>query len=177
MVSISRWTLNDIWHYGRVNIDEWTETYNIPFYFYYTGQWPDMGWTVRNNNSNIVGYIIGQAKTDKPEEAKGHVTAVTICEEYRRIGIATLLMNMLERVSDVLYKAQFVDLYVRMNNFSAQTLYKKMGYILYRQIINYYETIHEDGFDMRKSMPRDTVKKFMIPIPHPVSRDELDWQP
>ena len=177
MVSIQHWSLNDQWNFGRVNIDEWTETYSVPFYLYYSMQWPELAWTVRNNSEEVVGYIIGQAKTDKPEESKGHVTALTICEDYRRVGIATLLMNLLETISDQFFKAYFVDLYVRPTNKNAQTLYQKMGYILYRQIINYYETIHEDGFDMRKSLSRDKDRKFMIPLPNPISRDELDWHP
>lgn len=174
MVSIQRWSLNDIWHYSRVNIDEWTETYSIPFYLFYTMQWPQLGWTIKNNSDTIVGYIIGSAKIDNPEQAKGHVTAVTVAEDYRRLGIATLLMEMLEKTSDELFKAYFVDLYVRPTNKHAQSMYEKMGYVLYRQIKNYYETINEDGYDMRKSMSRDTEKKFMVPLPAPVTKDEMD---
>jgi N-terminal acetyltransferase B complex catalytic subunit len=172
MVSIRPWSVNDIWHYSRVNIDPYTETYPIPFYLYYTLQWPQLAWTVRNNSDTIVGYIFGSAKTEKPEEAKGHVAAVTVCEDYRRLGIATMLMGVLERVCDTCFKAYFVDLYVRPTNKNAHELYKKLGYIVYRQIINYYESLHEDGLDMRKSMPRDTDRRFMVPLPAPVTKDE-----
>ena len=30
----------------------------------------------------------------------GHVTALTVCPEYRRIGLANKLMNILETVSE-----------------------------------------------------------------------------
>ncbi|KAH0791402.1 N-alpha-acetyltransferase 20-like [Histomonas meleagridis] len=174
MVSIQPWSLNDIWHYGRVNIDEYTETYSVPFYLYYSLQWPKLAWTARNNSNEIVGYILGSATTDKPEAKSGHVTAVTVCEDYRRLGIASTLMNMLEKTSDSFYEAQFVDLYVRPTNTMAHQMYYKLGYILYRRIINYYESINEDGFDMRKSLSRDKEKKFMIPLDRPISKDELD---
>ena len=156
-----------------MNIDAFTETYNIPFYLYYSTLWPQLNWTVRNNSKSVVGYIIGSAKTDKPEEAKGHVTAVTVCEDYRRLGIASTLMALLEGISDKYFKAYFVDLYVRPGNTMAQEMYHRLGYILYRQIINYYETINEDGYDMRKSLPRDVEKKFMVPLPAPVTKDEV----
>ena len=166
--------MDDIWHYGRVNIDQWTETYSIPFYMYYTIQWPELGWTARNNSNDIVGYIIGQAETT--DVTKGHVTAVTIAEDSRRTGLASKLMNLLETASDTFLKAHFVDLFVRPTNLNAQKMYEKLGYKLYRRIINYYETIHEDGFDMRKSLSRDPEKKYMIPLPKPITKDELDWK-
>lgn len=173
MVSINRWSLDDIWSYSRVNIDAYTETYSIPFYLYYSMQWPQLNWSVRNNSDTIVGYILGSAKTDKPEEAKGHVTAVTVCEDCRRLGIASYLMGLLEKISDEYFHAYFVDLYVRPGNKMAQDMYHKLGYVLYRQIIKYYETVDEDGYDMRKSLPRDTEKKFMVPLPAPVTKDEV----
>lgn len=174
MVSIQPWSLQDIWSYSRVNIDEYTETYSAPFYLYYSLQWPQLHWTTRNNSGTIVGYILGSAKTKNEEEISGHVTAVTVCEEYRRLGIASMLISMLEKASDSYYKAHYVDLFVRPTNTMAHQLYFKLGYILYRRIINYYETIGEDGFDMRKSMSRDKEKKFMIPLDRPVSKDEID---
>ena len=53
-------------------------------------------------------------------------------------------------------------------------MYEKLGYVLYRRIINYYESINEDGYDMRKSLPLDKEKKFSIPLDHPVTKDEVD---
>jgi N-terminal acetyltransferase B complex catalytic subunit len=172
MVSIRPWSIDDIWHYSRVNIDPYTETYSIAFYLYYTMQWPELAWTVRNNSNTIVGYILGSAKTEKPEEAKGHVTAVTVCADYRRLGIASLLLRILEGICDIYFKAYFVDLYVRPTNKQAHALYKKLGYVVYRQIIHYYEAPQEDGLDMRKSMSRDTDRRFMVPLPAPVTKEQ-----
>ncbi len=36
------------------------------------------------------------------------------------------------------YNAYFVDLFVRMSNALAIGMYKKFGYIVYRQVIKYY---------------------------------------
>ena len=174
MVTIQPWSLSDIWHYGRVNIDKWTETYSVPFYLHYSTGWPPLNWTARNNSGDVCGYILGSANTKKPEQAKGHVTAVTVSEDYRRLGIASMLMSILETVCDRYYHAYFVDLFVRPSNKSAQIMYNKLGYTLYRQIINYYSTIHEDGYDMRKSLARDIDKKFMKPLPAPVTSDEIE---
>jgi N-terminal acetyltransferase B complex catalytic subunit len=173
MVSLQPWSIHDLWSYSRVNIDLFTETYNIHFYLYYTLQWPQLNWTARNNDGTTIGYIIGSARSDEP--AKGHVTAVTVCEDYRRLGVASRLMAMLEKVSDEYFKAKFVDLFVRPGNELAQTMYKKLGYVLHRQILNYYQSFKEDGYDMRKSLSRDPEKHFMVPLPAPVTKDETDW--
>ena len=117
MTSIQRWSMDDIWHYGRVNIDPWTETYSIPFNMYYTIQWPEFGWTARNNSDDIVVYIIGQADSSNKNAVKGHVTAVTIAEDNRRTGLATKLMHLLESASDEFLKAHFVDLFVQVQHF------------------------------------------------------------
>lgn len=45
----------------------------------------------------------------------GHVTAITVAPDYRRLGLAKSLMQLLEKVSD-LQKAYFVDLFVRVSN-------------------------------------------------------------
>lgn len=77
-------------------------------------------------------------------------------------------------------------------------MYKNLGYIIYRTVIDYYAgpgDVDEDAFgnyfnlfqynyfqylfcylipDMRKAMPRDIDKKSMIPLKHPVHCDEVE---
>ena len=44
-------------------------------------------------------------------------------------------------------------------------MYKKFGYTIYRQVINYYSGgPEEDAYDMRKACPRDVNKKSIIPL-------------
>ena len=54
------------------------------------------------------------------EEWHGHVTAVTVGPEFRRIGLARRLMHELEYISEKVYNAFFVDLFVRESNVVAQ---------------------------------------------------------
>jgi len=107
------------------------------------------------------------------ERWHGHVSAISVCPDYRRLGVAEVLMNYLEYVSDVIHHCYFVDLYVRMSNVLAVAMYKKFGYVVYRQVIGYY-TGEEDAYDMRKACSRDKEKKSMIPLPHPVPPGEFD---
>ena len=44
-------------------------------------------------------------------------------------------------------------------------MYKKFGYIIYRQVIDYYSGDDpEDAYDMRKACPRDVDKESVIPL-------------
>jgi len=121
---------------------------------------------------NMMGYILGKAE-GKGESWHGHVTAVTVGPEYRRIGLANKLMIILETVSEKIYDGYFVDLFVRISNKVAIDMYKTFGYSVYRQVIGYYSG-EEDALDMRKALPRDVAKKSIIPLPHPVYPNEVD---
>ena len=55
----------------------------------------------------------------------GHVTALTVAPQYRRLGLARILTEALERSCEE-QNAWFVDLFVREGN-AAVALYKGMG--------------------------------------------------
>ncbi|CAG8744199.1 1433_t:CDS:2 [Racocetra fulgida] len=111
------------------------------------------------------------------KEWHGHVTAITVASEYRRIGLADGMMKLLENVSDKMlvlylfslihaqfitkifyilnksYNGYFVDLFVRVSNTVAIGMYKKFGYSVYRRVIGYYssgDNNEEDAFDENK---------------------------
>jgi len=60
----------------------------------------------------------------------GHVTALTVAPQYRRLGLAQDLTRALERGCDE-QDAWFVDLFVREGNATAVGLYRGMGYVIY----------------------------------------------
>lgn len=83
----------------------------------------------------------------------GHVTAITVAPEYRRLGLADGMMNLLEEVSEKGYDGWFVDLYVRVSNSVAIDMYRKFGYSVYRTVRNYYAgQSSEDAYGKRVFM-------------------------
>lgn len=68
----------------------------------------------------------------------GHVTALTVAPQYRRLGLAKMMMDELERVTDEVYRGYFVDLFVRVSNEIAIGMYEKLGYSVYRRVVEYY---------------------------------------
>ena len=75
------------------------------------------------------------------------MTAVTISPEYRRLGLAKLLMDYLELCSgeENCYNSYFVDLFVRISNTLAIAMYRRLGYVVYRRVLDYYSG-EEDAF-------------------------------
>ena len=153
--------------------DPLTETYNQQFYLQYLAKWPDFCFTAEGPGGRPMGYVLGKAESFRePNSWHGHVTAVTVPPEYRRLGMATQLMGMLEQASERA-RGWFVDLFVRQSNALAIDMYTKMGYSVYRQVIGYYSGT-EDAYDMRKPLSRDVDKKSAIPLTRPVHPDEVD---
>lgn len=54
-------------------------------------------------------------------------------------------MNLLEETSEQAYNAYFVDLFVRVSNALAISMYKRFGYSVYRRVLGYYSG-EEDAF-------------------------------
>ena len=98
----------------------------------------------------------------------GHITVLTIAPQYRRLGYARLLTQQLERACNQA-NAWFVDLYVRASNEAAITMYRNMGYSVFRRVVDYYSDDptgknmgkSEDAFDMRKPLDRDKTRKHV----------------
>lgn len=114
-----------------------------------------------------MGYNMGKIEGNG-ENWHGHVTALSVASNYRRINLAAKLMAELEIVSDR-KQAYFVDLFVRQSNNIAIQMYEKIGYSIYRRVLDYYSgDPDEDAFDMRKALSRDVCKRSIKPLMHPV---------
>lgn len=84
--------------------------------------------------------VIGKAE-GHDADWHGHITAVTVAPEYRRLAIAGNLCKLLERISEEPYRGFFVDLYVRRSNDVAIGMYERMGYSVYRCVRDYYANL------------------------------------
>ncbi|XP_015594022.1 N-alpha-acetyltransferase 20 isoform X1 [Cephus cinctus] len=187
-------TCNDLFRFNNVNLDPLTETYGLSFYMQYLAHWPEYFQVAESPNGEIMGYstsviiiiiiiirksilymflVMGKAE-GHGENWHGHVTALTVSNDYRRLGLAATLMRYLEEVSEK-KQAYFVDLFVRVSNKVAIKMYQQLGYIVYRTVLEYYSgDPDEDAYDMRKALSRDVKKKSVIPLTHPVRPEEVD---
>ncbi|KAI8346954.1 N-acetyltransferase [Mortierella sp. GBAus27b] len=159
MLDLKRYPWTDTGTETNSNLDSLTETYNISFYLSYLARWPDLFSVQCTPSSTLMAYVMGKAE-GQGTDWHGHVTAITVAPEYRRLGLAQGMMALLEHVSEYPYDGYFVDLFVRRSNKVAIEMYTQLGYSIYRTVKNYYngETT-EDAFDMRKPLKRDVDRK------------------
>jgi len=184
MTTLRQFTCDDLFRFNSINLDPLTETYGVGFYLQYLARWPEYFLVAESPGGDLMGYIMGKAEGAKgtPQQLKnmenwhGHVTAVSCSPSYRRIGLAGRLMDVLEIISENKY-CRFVDLFVRVSNQVAIKMYKALGYVVYRTVLQYYSgETDEDAYDMRKSLSLDKDKKSMIPLSKGyVHMDELEY--
>ncbi|KAI5453159.1 N-alpha-acetyltransferase 20 [Naganishia albida] len=178
----------DLLKINAVNIDPWTETYSSSFYLQYLSTWPDYSCVATGpHGGRINAYVIGKHEPPEPHPLHhGHVTALSVSPPYRGLGLAKQLMSFLEQRSGPdAHDTWFVDLFVRCINGRAIAMYEKMGYSVFRRVVGYYNGMEGvgnspdqlDGFDMRKSMARDTDRKHVRSNGREVRvRPEEVWQ-
>lgn len=137
--------------------------YGINFYLDYLSRWPDLCYVQEAPSGRMMGYstrltlrvspidfhslphkkkkiVLGKAEGNATEW-HGHITALTVAPEYRRLSLARNMVSRLELVSDQHYKGFFVDLYVRCNNALAISMYEGFGYSVFRRVREYYGSL------------------------------------
>ena len=108
-------------------------------------------------DKNIAGYIMCRVERifSKFQRFKickaGHVISIAVLPEYRRMGIASLLMKNAMKVLREVYDCSEVFLEVRISNNPAITLYEKLGFVKVDRIKQYYID-GEDAYLMAKEL-------------------------
>ncbi|VDD83488.1 unnamed protein product [Mesocestoides corti] len=169
-------------------MDPFTETYSLSYYMHYMATWPEYMRVVESPvltafsskaksvlGGRIMGYMVAKSE-GQGESWHGHVTALSVAPEYRRVGLASRLMRGFEDTSER-KKCYFSDLFVRASNGLGHSVYTKMGYIVYRRVLNYYsgKDDDEDAFDMRKALTADKEGRSVIPLTRHVKVEELEF--
>uniref|UniRef100_A0A3B3TYE4 N-alpha-acetyltransferase 20 n=1 Tax=Poecilia latipinna TaxID=48699 RepID=A0A3B3TYE4_9TELE len=145
--------------------------YGIPFYLQYLAHWPEYFIVAEAPGGELMGYRIGGAGgVARPRHGSVGGPGVQTPRPGRQAhGDAG---------GDLREGGFFVDLFVRVSNQVAVNMYKRLGYSVYRTVIEYYSASNgepdEDAYDMRKALSRDTEKKSIIPLPHPVRPEDIE---
>ncbi|CAN3353218.1 N-terminal acetyltransferase B complex catalytic subunit Nat3p [Diutina catenulata] len=175
MTSIEPFQLENLLDANSINLDPLTENFNLSFYTEYLNSWPDLFFTATEPYSGfgktkeLAGYMMGKTEGQlMKKEWHTHITAVTVQDTYRRLGLASDMCIQLENLTSVPpHSTWFVDLFVKVTNSLARKMYEKLGYSVYRRVVGYYGRVplddsdrnkindDVDAFDMRKSLPAD----------------------
>lgn len=79
---------------------------------------------------------------------EGDITNIAVIPEYRKKGVATLILTeMIKRARELEIKRFTLE--VRKSNYAARSLYKKFGFVNVGERKNYYSDNREDAVIMR----------------------------
>ncbi len=111
-----------------------------------TLQYGNTAFYVAKCEDNIVGYI---SRSYSYETAD--ILTVCVASAYRKQGVASLLLEHLEKELRLLGVTR-VFLEVRESNLAARALYEKNGYVFVNKRIRYYTNPVEDAWVMQKEI-------------------------
>ena len=85
MSTLRQFTCDDLFRFNGINLDPLTEMYGLSFYLQYMARWPEYFMVAESPSGDLMGYIMGKSEGQN-ENWHGHVTAVTVGPEHRRLG-------------------------------------------------------------------------------------------
>ncbi len=137
--------LNECWQLDlRCFVDG--EAYERETFRYLLSNPQTIALQIRSADGEMSAFVIGVIEPD----GTGHVTTIGVAPEYRRKGLARLMMHEVER-SFAARGVQTIRLEVRIGNHSAQVLYEQLGYTVVQRMQRYYSN-GDDGYLMLKSV-------------------------
>jgi len=166
MVSIRRATVEDLLLMQQTNLLCLPENYQFKYYIYHYLSWPSLLHVAQEHNGKIVGYVLAKLEDEDvaPGIIQGHITSISILRTYRRLGLASKLMNFAIKSMQEYYDADFVSLHVRVMNRPALHLYHKtLGFDVVGIEKEYYAD-REDAYKMRKYFKKEKKGDKIIEI-------------
>lgn len=76
------------------------------------------------------------------DDGCGHLTTIGVAPEYRRRGLARLILHEIERTF-LTRSVSTIRLEVRTDNLAAQHLYEHLGYAIVKRMERYYSSGHD----------------------------------
>jgi [ribosomal protein S18]-alanine N-acetyltransferase len=139
--------LNELWQLDmRCFVDG--EAYERETFRYLLSNPDAIARQIRSEYDEMSAFAIGIVEEDRV----GHITTVGVAPEYRRRGLARLILQEIER-SFIARGVTTVRLEVRTRNDAAQKLYEHLGYATVQRMNQYYSN-GDDGYLMVKSLQK-----------------------
>lgn len=136
--------LNELWQLDlRCFVDG--EAYERETFRYLLSNPDSIARQIRSEFDEMSAFAIAVVESD----GVGHITTIGVAPEYRRRGLARLMLHEVER-SFLARSVTTVRLEVRVGNIPAQRLYEQLGYIVVQRMGKYYSN-GDDGYLMVKS--------------------------
>ena len=86
MSTIRQFTCDDLFKISCINLDPLSEMYTISFYLQFMARWPEFFMVAESPMGDLIGYVMGKSEGQQ-ENWHGHLTALLVAPEHRRIGM------------------------------------------------------------------------------------------
>ncbi|MBO0721119.1 MAG: GNAT family N-acetyltransferase [Blastocatellia bacterium] len=137
--------LNELWQLDlRCFVDG--EAYERETFRYLLSNPQTIARQIRSEYDEMSAFAIAVVEND----GVGHITTIGVAPEYRRRGLARLILHEIER-SFLARGVTTVRLEVRVGNHPAQKLYEQLGFVVVQRMGKYYSN-GGDGYLMVKSL-------------------------
>jgi [ribosomal protein S18]-alanine N-acetyltransferase len=137
--------LNELWQLDmRCFVDG--EAYERETFRYLLSNPNTIARQIRSEYDEMSAFAIAVVEPD----GVGHITTIGVAPEYRRRGLARLMLHEIEK-SFLMRGVSTVRLEVRVGNLAAQILYEQLGYVVVQRMGRYYSN-GDDGYLMVKSL-------------------------
>jgi len=133
-ITLRRVKINDLLQMQQTNLHCLPENYHLWYWLYHYIIAPQAAHVAVDSRGKLLGYVLG--KTDDegrnkkpPEPIHGHITSVAVYNGFRKLGIATKLLQYTHKTLKECFKTEYVSLNVRETNRAGRLLYEKtLGY-------------------------------------------------
>ncbi|XP_052851947.1 N-alpha-acetyltransferase 20 [Drosophila gunungcola] len=167
MTSPRAFVLKDLFKFNHIVLDPLVEVYSLPFFLPKILEYPELVLAIDAPDDRLIGFILGTRIVDAKGNNgdgrniswnNGHISALAVAQDYRKLGLATRLLTTLRDIMD--RKGDwYIDLFVREKNENAIRLYNSLGYVKYRWMPHFY--VNDHGYNMRLPLNRDVDKKSL----------------
>lgn len=141
------------------------ENYSPDYFYYHLREFGELFLVAsleKSEKNSIVGYSMsriefGLSNFSFSFTKKGHIISIAVLNEYRKKGIGySLMKETLERMRKMGAKEAYLE--VRVTNYPAINLYKKLNFVVVNRIEGYYSD-GEDAFVMAVNFRQNITAK------------------
>eukprot|EP01114_Cavostelium_apophysatum_P003155 TRINITY_DN1291_c0_g1_i1.p1 TRINITY_DN1291_c0_g1~~TRINITY_DN1291_c0_g1_i1.p1 ORF type:complete len:221 (-),score=60.20 TRINITY_DN1291_c0_g1_i1:29-691(-) len=161
-ISIRRAQVEDLMAMQAANLTCLPENYQMKYYLYHILSWPQLSFVAEDHKGKIVGYVLAKMDEEEQGEPHGHITSLAVMRSYRKLGLATRLMNQSQKAMVESFDAYYVSLHVRVGNRAALKLYKDTLQFKIHDVEAKYYADHEDAYGMRKELKEPKKKETAV---------------
>ena len=141
------------------------ENYQLRYFFYHIVSWPNLSYVAIKPDGEVVGYVLGKMDEKRPgkeeELPHGHITSLAVLRPYRKLGLATKLMNQSARAMHDFHGAHYCSLHVRRSNRAALNLYSNTLQFTITEVDVSYYADSEDAFAMKRDLLTDEEREVV----------------